>query len=291
MDAGLYRGTTRARHGIARPRSLPSPAVRWPRRAPSGISRYRRLRRDAVGYVASAETNYAAGLDAEAANDPVAIDYFYVAATESWPLHAANAAAPNDAGSELYRASVRKLLDSATRYGRFDSSRESPSATASGCRSAMRISFGNRPISARFCRWDPTRHVSYRSDTCRAASVSSTSCAPARCPPAVHRSPRAVCGNCRAAADRRWVRQSVHARLLRSAPHRGHRNWPAARPRSHCTGRLRLRTRKQRLDRGLSRPGGQRRRRDVADDRALPAGKIPMCWCMAWRRARSPGRI
>jgi pimeloyl-ACP methyl ester carboxylesterase len=122
MDAGCTQGATRARFWIALLALFAlagcslsrSNTVWYPPLSPPPA-------RDASGYVASAEANFAAGIDAETAGDPVAIDYFYAAATESWPLQAANAAAPTDAGSELYRASVRKLLDTAARFGRFDS--------------------------------------------------------------------------------------------------------------------------------------------------------------------------
>ncbi len=77
--------------------------------------------RHASGNLASAEANFSAGIEAEAARDPIAIDYYYAAATEAWPLHVACAATPGDPGSELYRASLRKLLESAAQFGRFDS--------------------------------------------------------------------------------------------------------------------------------------------------------------------------
>jgi hypothetical protein len=111
MDAGRIRGATRARFWIAvfscalvgcslaRSTSVWNPPLSPP---PA---------RDTTGYVASAEANFAAGIAADERGDPVAIDCFYAAAVESWPVHAANATCPTDAGSELYRASVRKLLD------------------------------------------------------------------------------------------------------------------------------------------------------------------------------------
>lgn len=123
MDAGRFRGAIRARFWIAalccalvgcslaRSRSVWNPPLSPP---PA---------RDTTGYVATAESNFAAGVTADEASDPVAVDYFYAAAVQSWPVHAANATCPTDAGSELYRASVRKLLDSAARYCRFDSAR------------------------------------------------------------------------------------------------------------------------------------------------------------------------
>jgi pimeloyl-ACP methyl ester carboxylesterase len=123
MDTGRIRGGTHARFWIAmmccalvgcslaRSTSVWNPPLSPP---PA---------RDTSGYVASAETNFATGITADAAGDPAAIDYFYAAAVQSWPVHAANAAAPTDAGSELYRGAVRKLLDSAARYCRFDAAR------------------------------------------------------------------------------------------------------------------------------------------------------------------------
>ena len=122
MDAGRLRGATRARFWIAllmlaAPTgcSLSRSSTIWnPPLSPSPA-------RAATGYLASAEANFSAGLAADAAGDPVAIDYYYAAATESWPLHVAGATTPGDAGSELYRAAVRKLLDAAARYGRLDS--------------------------------------------------------------------------------------------------------------------------------------------------------------------------
>lgn len=123
MDAGRFRGATRARFWIAvfscalvgcslaRTTSVWNPPLSPP---PA---------RDTSGYVASAEANFSAGVAADERGDPVAVDYFYAAAVQSWPVHAANAAVPTDPGSELYRASVRKLLDSAARYCRFDSAR------------------------------------------------------------------------------------------------------------------------------------------------------------------------
>lgn len=123
MDAGILRGAARTRFRIAallcalvgcsfaRSRSVWNPPLSPP---PA---------RDASGSVASAETNFAAGIAADEAGDPVAVDYFYTAAVQSWPVHVAHATCPTDPGSELYRASVRKLLDSAARYRRFDAAR------------------------------------------------------------------------------------------------------------------------------------------------------------------------
>jgi pimeloyl-ACP methyl ester carboxylesterase len=79
--------------------------------------------RNATGYVASADANFSAGIAADEAHDPAAVDYFYAAAVQAWPMHVGNATAPADENAELYRASVRKLIDSAARYCRFDSQR------------------------------------------------------------------------------------------------------------------------------------------------------------------------
>jgi len=75
----------------------------------------------ATGSLASAEASFSAGIEAESANDSAAIDYFYAAAVDAWPLDVAGAMTPGDAGAELYRAAVRKLLACATRFGRLDS--------------------------------------------------------------------------------------------------------------------------------------------------------------------------
>ena len=122
MDAGS-RGATRARFWIALSLlatltgcSLSRTNTVWyPPLSPPPIS-------NATGALASAEANFSAGIAAEAANDPAAIDYYYAAATDAWPFDVAGAMTPGDAGAELYRAAVRKLLASAARFGRLDSS-------------------------------------------------------------------------------------------------------------------------------------------------------------------------
>src|SRR5262245_38363810 len=128
MDTGQNRGANRARTAFALQLSfvalalltlagcaLTSSSTVWhPPLSPPPL-------RNPDGQLASIEANYQRGLDADAAGDPIALDHFYAAAVEAWPLHAACAAAPIDAGSEYYRASVRKLLDTAARYNRFDS--------------------------------------------------------------------------------------------------------------------------------------------------------------------------
>ena len=77
---------------------------------------------NATGSLASAEANFSAGIEAESTDNPAAIDHYYAAAVDAWPLNVAGAMTPGDAGAELYRAAVRKLLASATRFGRLDSS-------------------------------------------------------------------------------------------------------------------------------------------------------------------------
>src|SRR5882672_8206726 len=108
MDARIFRGANLARFWIALALlsaltgcSLSRSSTVWyPPLSPPPA-------RDASGYLASAEANFSSGIAADEAHDPVAIDYYYAAATESWPLHVATATAtaPGDPGSELYRAS------------------------------------------------------------------------------------------------------------------------------------------------------------------------------------------
>ena len=114
MDPGRFRGANRARWAIAL--SL------LPALAGCALSHSRAVWiapvppppvRDATGSVAAAEANLSAGRAADRAGNPVAIDYYYAAAVDSWPLHVAGAADPADDGSQLYRAAVRKLLDAA----------------------------------------------------------------------------------------------------------------------------------------------------------------------------------
>jgi pimeloyl-ACP methyl ester carboxylesterase len=88
---------------------------------------------DGAGYLTPAEASFAAGSAAEAVGNPAAIDYYYAAALGTWPTHVANAAAlpmsvrdgatATDAGAELYRGAVRKLVGAAVRFGRFDPAR------------------------------------------------------------------------------------------------------------------------------------------------------------------------
>jgi pimeloyl-ACP methyl ester carboxylesterase len=123
MDAGCHRGATVARHWIA--------IVLTAALAGCSLSRSNTVWREpyspppiraATGPLASAQANFERGQQAESDGDPVAVDYYYAAAIESWPLHAAASGATGDVGSELYRAAVRKLVVSAANNGRFDSS-------------------------------------------------------------------------------------------------------------------------------------------------------------------------
>ena len=124
MDAGSWHGTTRTRLWIAlflfltlAGCSLVRSSAHWysPVDAP--------LPADTLTVLAPAQTNFAAGAAAEAAGDPAAVDFYYAAAAASWPAHVAGATAPEDPGAELHRASVRKLISSATRFGRLDPTR------------------------------------------------------------------------------------------------------------------------------------------------------------------------
>lgn len=56
----------------------------------------------ATANLASAEAQYTAGQQAEAAGNPACIDYYFAAATQSWPYHVAGAEVPNDHATELY---------------------------------------------------------------------------------------------------------------------------------------------------------------------------------------------
>ena len=162
---------------------LRSPVARSPAQTPSGIHPCRR-RRCATrrGYVASAEANFAAGIDADTAGDPVAIDYFYAAATESWPLHAANAAAPD---RRRLRALSRQRAKIARRRRSLRPLRLGTGHHArrrlSKCPYAISASSGRAPTFTAFSRWAPMPRANCRGGTRRAASASSTSCSPAKC--------------------------------------------------------------------------------------------------------------
>jgi pimeloyl-ACP methyl ester carboxylesterase len=68
----------------------------------------------------AAELQYEAGRQADAACNPVSIDHYFAAATQSWPYHVAGAAVEDNRATELYRSSVRSFIESAVRFGRFD---------------------------------------------------------------------------------------------------------------------------------------------------------------------------
>jgi pimeloyl-ACP methyl ester carboxylesterase len=67
----------------------------------------------------AAESQYAAGREAEAACNPVCIDHYFAAATLAWPCHVPTATTEEPA-AELYRAAVRSFIESAARFGRFN---------------------------------------------------------------------------------------------------------------------------------------------------------------------------
>lgn len=124
MDAGTNRGATRAWCWMA--------ALLMAVLAGCALSGTRTVwdpplspppDRTASGPAAVAEANFSAGIAADAAGDPAAIDYYFAAARAAWPLEVTGATVPGDPGAALYRASVRKMLDAAARCGRFDSSR------------------------------------------------------------------------------------------------------------------------------------------------------------------------
>jgi Alpha/beta hydrolase family len=69
--------------------------------------------------VASAESQYEAGLQAEAAGDATCIDRYYAAATATWPQCLVTPAPNDDPATDLYRSSVQSFIQSAIRFGRF----------------------------------------------------------------------------------------------------------------------------------------------------------------------------
>jgi pimeloyl-ACP methyl ester carboxylesterase len=71
------------------------------------------------GIVGSAESQFQAARQAEAAGNPACIDHYFCAAMLAWPDHCASAATENQP-SGLYRSSVQLFLEAAIRFGRFD---------------------------------------------------------------------------------------------------------------------------------------------------------------------------
>jgi pimeloyl-ACP methyl ester carboxylesterase len=67
-----------------------------------------------------AEAQYVAGQQAEAACNPICIDYYLAAATQAWPFHMTAATEEVNQANELYRSSVRAFIESAVKFGRFD---------------------------------------------------------------------------------------------------------------------------------------------------------------------------
>src|SRR5262249_5096913 len=121
MDAGCWHAAMRARLWIALSLplafagcSLVRSSAHWysPVDLPVAL--------DPATALAPAQASFAAGVASETAGNPAAIDLYYAAAAATWPAHVGGAAIPDDPGAELYRASVRKLISSATRFGRFD---------------------------------------------------------------------------------------------------------------------------------------------------------------------------
>src|SRR5262245_47889707 len=70
--------------------------------------------------LAAAQAKFNCGTEAEAACNPAAIDHYFAAAVAAWPYHVAAATAANDPANELYRSSVRQLVASAVKFGRFN---------------------------------------------------------------------------------------------------------------------------------------------------------------------------
>src|SRR5262245_14451848 len=68
--------------------------------------------------LAAAHAQFLAGRAAEQACNPACLDNYYAAATTTWPRHVACATTPGDEGSELYRASVQRLIAAAVQFGR-----------------------------------------------------------------------------------------------------------------------------------------------------------------------------
>src|SRR5262245_19029165 len=68
--------------------------------------------------LSAAETQFVMGQQAEESCNPACIDYYFAAATLSWPYQASSAATPEDRATSLYRAAVQSFIESAVRFGR-----------------------------------------------------------------------------------------------------------------------------------------------------------------------------
>ena len=74
-----------------------------------------------TGPLASAEAQFVAGQQAEAACQPACIDHYFAAATLAWPCYA-NAVGTESRAEELYQSAVQLFIESAVRFGRFNRS-------------------------------------------------------------------------------------------------------------------------------------------------------------------------
>jgi pimeloyl-ACP methyl ester carboxylesterase len=70
--------------------------------------------------LAAAEMQLVAGQQAEEAGSPACVDYYFAAATLSWPYHGSSAAIPDDRATSFYRSAVRSFIESAVRFRRLD---------------------------------------------------------------------------------------------------------------------------------------------------------------------------
>ena len=155
----------------------------------------------------AAEAQYVAGQQAEEAGNPACIDYYFAAATLSWPYHVAGAATPDDRGSELYRSAVQSFIESAARFGRFN--RRQGVVLASGQIGAghvprLRLAAGRflHVPAGRLLRFasavEPLCVVRRRRAVCGAFDESAAA--------SVHELLPAICGDGRCCADRmRWA--------------------------------------------------------------------------------------
>jgi pimeloyl-ACP methyl ester carboxylesterase len=68
----------------------------------------------------AAELQFVAGQQAETAGNATCVDYYFAAATLSWPYQVTSTAIPDDHATSLYRSAVRSFIESAARFGRLD---------------------------------------------------------------------------------------------------------------------------------------------------------------------------